>query len=122
MYMVQPDECSICLLELNDNDGCIMIDCCKKVVHIKCIEEWYFKNPSKKKSTEKPPGCFPNFILKHVRKNKAKSSKNPPKSSKNHLKMYLKNSGSQKSGIFSIYYCRIFNSSRFDAALKLLQA
>ena len=41
-------ECPICLETININSLFILLNCCKKKVHIKCCIEWYRQNPNNK--------------------------------------------------------------------------
>jgi len=37
-------ECPICLNDINNNEGIIILECCNNPVHLKCIIKWYEKN------------------------------------------------------------------------------
>ena len=37
-------ECSICLNDINNNEGIIIPECCNNPVHLKCIMNWYETN------------------------------------------------------------------------------
>lgn len=41
-------ECPICLENININSSLIILNCCKKKVHIKCCIEWYTQHPNNK--------------------------------------------------------------------------
>ena len=34
-------ECPICFIEIKNNEGIIIPECCNNQVHLKCIMEWY---------------------------------------------------------------------------------
>ena len=40
-------ECPICFDYIEDNDGILIMDCCEKKIHIRCLVEWYTNNPNK---------------------------------------------------------------------------
>lgn len=41
-------ECVICLENILDDDPMLILDCCRKKVHLKCIIDWYSKYPNNK--------------------------------------------------------------------------
>ena len=42
------NECPICLEDFGDTNEFIIVDCCKKKLHIKCIVDWYTIRPNNK--------------------------------------------------------------------------
>ena len=52
MYHIMIDEtidkeCPICFDDIDQNSGFIIMDCCNKKIHIKCLIDWYINNPEK---------------------------------------------------------------------------
>jgi hypothetical protein len=42
------NECPICFENIEENDPHLILDCCFKTIHIKCLIDWYTKNPINK--------------------------------------------------------------------------
>ena len=38
-------ECPICLTDIEETNAILILDCCKKKVHLACIVEWYSTHP-----------------------------------------------------------------------------
>jgi hypothetical protein len=38
-------ECPICFYNIEENDGILIMDCCKYKVHLTCLVDWYTKHP-----------------------------------------------------------------------------
>ena len=34
------EECPICLIDMNEEEGILLLDCCNKKVHLSCIIDW----------------------------------------------------------------------------------
>lgn len=43
------EECVICIEELIDNSGFLLLECCNNKVHINCLNEWIITNFKKGK-------------------------------------------------------------------------
>lgn len=43
------EECPICLNNINELDGYLLLTCCDNKVHIRCLDNWYNNNGKKKK-------------------------------------------------------------------------
>ncbi len=41
-------ECVICLENIVDDDPMLILECCRKKVHLKCVIDWYTKYPNNK--------------------------------------------------------------------------
>ena len=42
------NECPICFENIEENDPHLILDCCSKTIHIKCMVDWYTKHPNNK--------------------------------------------------------------------------
>ena len=49
--LVIDQDCPICFDSLKDNDS-IKLDCCNQIIHLKCIRDWYLKNPELKEDQQ----------------------------------------------------------------------
>ena len=38
-------ECPVCLYNIEECEGILIMECCKKMIHLTCIIDWYTKNP-----------------------------------------------------------------------------
>ena len=39
-------ECPICFEIIEDNDGILIMECCNKKIHLKCLVNWYSNHPN----------------------------------------------------------------------------
>ena len=41
LKMIEEEECPICLVTMNEDEGILIMDCCDKRVHLECVVKWY---------------------------------------------------------------------------------